>query len=102
MLDLIGGNQFMRQVVCPGTRERSLDQDPIAGSDHQAPGHDQQGGVAFFLQRAPLLVGALEQWDVVGMLEVRFPNDAAVAMRGPAVVDRGVLLKSNDTHSAAR
>ena len=92
----------MCQVVGAGARQGSLDQDPVAGSDHQAPGHDQQGGVAFLLQRAPLLVGALDQRDVVGMLEVRFTNDPAGAMGGPAVVDRGVLLQSDNAHPAAR
>src|SRR5262245_13270861 len=63
-----------------GTGARSGHQDSVGGTDHQAAGGEQERTARVALERVPEQVGALDQRDVLGVLEVRLSDDPALAV----------------------
>src|SRR5205085_3758389 len=52
-------------------------------------------------QVVPPLEGAVQQRDVVGMLEIRLADDARLAVRAAAVVHQAELLQAEHAPAAA-
>jgi hypothetical protein len=99
----VGGVQFLVRQPPPVGGGAGARHGAAAGrADHQPAGDGEQVGVGVAGQPLPQLVGAQQQRDVVGVLEVRLADDARPAVAGPAVVGGPVAVEPEDAQAARR
>ncbi len=91
----------MRQLPPTGAVERAGDDAAVGASDHQRAAPRDQPPAGRRLQPRPAFVGALQQRDIVGVLEVGHAHDPRGAMTRPAIVHGAELLDTEHVDATA-
>ncbi len=91
----------MRQLPPTGAVERAGDDDAVGASDHQRAAPRDQPPAGRRLQPRPAFVGALQQRDIVGVLEVGHAHDPRGSMTRPAIVHGAELLDTEHVDATA-
>ncbi len=92
----------MAETVPLRARFGSGEDFPRGRADHQPSGGQQQRFDRQLLQLMPKVIGTLDQGDIEWMFEIRFADDASLAMGGTRSVWRAELIESEHSLSASR
>jgi len=83
-----------------GRRKRTGDHGAVTRPRHHEPGFHQQPAAGAGLEVAPQSVGPLQERHVVGVLEVREPDEPRLAVRAALVVGDGKAVEAEHTLAA--
>src|SRR6185503_19062247 len=99
--DLVGGQDLVGDAVLDGAPARAREEHSVLRPGHEAARPSQEPPAGFLLELSPALVGAAEQRNVAGMLEVGLADDPAASMRGAERVGRREAVEAEHAPAAA-
>ena len=92
----------MRQAMRLRAAASSRNELALRPADHHAAGLRQQGGTGHSFELLPELEGPLHHRHIDRMLEIGFPDDPRVAVRGSERMRRRMAVQPEHPNAAAR